>query len=92
MEDQSGNSHPRYDNPGIHFVIDDHIADPCQWKMDRSGSFRKAIEFYVDNIPSGRGRVLIPLFGKETKLLAEAAEEVFVKFRNKCLIITESET
>jgi hypothetical protein len=72
--------------------IDDHIADPCQWKMDRSGSFRKAIEFYVDNIPSGRGRVLIPLFGKETKLLAEAAEEVFVKFRNKCLVITESET
>lgn len=72
--------------------IDDHIADPCQWKMDRSGSFRKAIEFYVDNIPSDRGRVLIPLFGKETKLLAEAAEEVFVKFPNKCLVITESET
>jgi hypothetical protein len=31
--------------------IDDHIADPCQWKMDRSGSFRKAIEFYAQSFP-----------------------------------------
>lgn len=68
------------------------IVDPTQWKMERSGSFRKAIEFYVDNIPQGRGRVIIPLFCNENSLLVEAAEEFFIKFRNSCLIITESET
>jgi 3-methyladenine DNA glycosylase AlkD len=26
MEDQSGNSHPRYDNPGIHFVYAVHLS------------------------------------------------------------------
>lgn len=69
-----------------------YTEDPTQWKMERSGSFRKAVEFYVDNIPKGRGRVIIPLFCNENSLLVEAAEEVFVKFRNSCLIITESET
>lgn len=78
--------------PNWIYCNESKLADPSIWKFDLGDSFRKSLEFYSEKTQKDKSRVIIALFKDQNEVLTEAAAEIFLKFRNQCLVVCQNES
>lgn len=62
-----------------------------EWTMKQTKGFREILNFYKEQIPSGRARVVILLLSKEFDVLSEAVREICLLFQEQWIVLAENE-
>ena len=65
--------------------------DPITWNKEENEGFKKAVEFFGDEIPKGRGVIVHLLLSDEWKVMMEAAQCFYSMFSDQCMCVTAEE-
>lgn len=65
--------------------------DARQWTKEKTNAFRHILNFYKEQIPKNRARVLVLLLSKDFEVIAEAVSEISILFPQQWIVLAENE-